>query len=383
MYDRAILHMDLDAFFVSVEVLRDSKLKGKPVIIGGTKGRGVVASCSYEARRFGVHAAMPMKMALRLCPDAIVRRGDMDIYTKVSKVITEVISSEAPLFEKASIDEFYLDLTGMDRHFGAWKWSKELKDKIIRESGLPISIGMAINKLVSKVSVGVNKPNAEQAVDAGLERAFLNPLPVKILPQVGKKPQQKLSFMGVHKVETLAEIPKDFLEREFGKHGTALWRKAHAIDNSPVVPYTEQKSMGHERTFQVDTINVVALKQELTRMIIKLGFELRKKGKLASVISVKIRYTDFDTHTKQKRIPYTASDKVLIRYAHELFEQLYKRRQLLRLVGVKVSGLTSGHYQISLFEDSEKDVKLLTAMDRIKKRFGAASIMPASIMKKK
>lgn len=383
MYNRAILHMDLDAFFVAVEVLRDSQLKGKPVIIGGTEGRGVVASCSYEARRFGIHSAMPMKMALRLCPNAIVRRGDMDIYTKVSKLITEIIGSEAPLFEKASIDEFYLDLTGMDRYFGAWKWSKELRNKIIRESGLPISIGLSVNKLVSKVGVGVNKPNAENMVEAGRERMFLNPLSIKELPQVGQKTYQKLSFMGVQKIETLASIPQDFLEREFGKHGRALWQKANAIDNSPVVPYTEQKSIGHERTFQVDTINVTALKQEITRMVTKLGFELRKKGKLASIITVKIRYTDFDTHTKQKRIPYTASDKVLIRYAHELFDQLYERRQLLRLVGVKAGGLTSGHYQIRLFEDSEKDVNLLTAMDRIRNRFGAESVVPASIMKHK
>ncbi len=382
MFDRAILHMDLDAFFVSVEVLKDSSLKGKPVVIGGTKGRGVVASCSYEARRFGIHSAMPMKMALKLCPDVIIRQGDSDAYSRHSKLVTSVIESEAPVFEKASIDEFYLDLTGMDRYFGTWKWSKELKEKIKRESGLPISIGLSISKLVSKVGVNVGKPEAEKIIEAGTERDFFNPLSIRKLPSVGKQTYKKLSFMGVRIVKTLADIPPEFLQKEFGKNGLSLWKKANAIDNNPVVPYSEQKSIGQERTFQIDTIDVVGLKNYLTKMITKLGFELRQKGKLTSVITVKIRYTDFNTYTKQKRIPYTANDKVLIRYAHELFDKLYERRQLLRLVGVKLGGLTSGHYQVNIFDDTHKDISLLTAMDKIRKRFGVDAIMPASIMNK-
>ena len=378
MFDRAILHMDMDAFFVSVEILKDRRLEGKPLVIGGREGRGVVASCSYEARRFGIRSAMPMKMALRLCPDLIVRKGDMDTYSKCSKLITEVIQNEAPIFEKASIDEFYLDLTGMDRYFGSWKWAKELKDKIVRESGLPISIGLSKNKLVSKVGVNVDKPRAEKMIPPGAEKAFFAPLSIKVLPQIGAKTYQKLSFMGVRDIKTLAAIPQHLLRREFGKPGLTLWKKANTIDDSPVVPYTEQKSIGHERTFQQDTIDVRQLKAQLSKMVTQLGFELRHKGKLASVVTVKLRYTDFNTYSKQRRISYTASDRTILHHVHELFDKLYERRQLVRLVGVKLSGLTSGYYQVHLFEDTEKDVKLLNTMDRIRKRYGSQAVKPAS-----
>ena len=380
MFNRAVLHLDLDAFFVSVEVLKDSSLRGKPVIVGGQSRRGVVASCSYEARRFGIHSAMPIHMALKLCPNAIVRRGDMDSYSKCSNLITDIIKDRAPAFEKASVDEFYLDLTGMDRYLGAWQWSRELQQTIVKESGLPISMGLSVNKLISKVGVSVDKPQATKLVRPGKERAFLNPLSVRKLPSVGRKTYHKLAFMGVRNIKTLAEIPQDFLYREFGKHGLSLWKKAHAIDDRPVVPYSEAKSIGHERTFQTDTIDVVFLKQYLTKLVTKLGFELRQKGKLTSIITVKLRYTDFDTYTKQRRISYTANDKTLIKQAHELFDQLFERRQLVRLIGVKLSGLVSGHYQVDLFDDTPKDINLLTAMDKIRNRFGANAIMPASIM---
>ena len=380
MFDRAILHMDLDAFFASVEVLRDSSLQGKPVLIGGSSGRGVVASCSYEARRFGIHSAMPMKLALRLCPEAVVIRGDMDVYTRYSRLVTDVIESEAPLFEKASVDEFYVDLTGMDRYFGAWSWARQLKQTIHRETGLPLSIGLSINKLVSKVGVRVAKPNAEKCVDPGTERMFLNPLPIKHIPSVGKQTHKKLSLMGVRIVETLAQIPPEYLQREFGQHGLHLWKKANAIDDSPVAPYHEQKSVSKERTFQVDTIDTVFLKDVLTKMVIGLAFELRQKQKLTSCMTVKIRYTDFNTYTKQRRIAYTANDKTLVRHAHELFDELFERRQLIRLVGISCSGLVHGHYQIDLFDDTVREIRLLNAMDKIRGRFGHQAIMPASVL---
>ena len=380
MFSQAILHMDLDAFFVSVEILKDSRLRGKPVIIGGHSGRSVVASCSYEARKFGVHSAMPIKLALRLCPQAIIRRGDMDTYASYSRLITSIIESEAPCFEKASIDEFYLDLTGMDRHFGVWKWAMELRNKVTDESGLPISIGLAVNKLVSKVGVNVDKPRAERMVAPGTERAFFNPLSIRQLPSVGRKTYRKLSFMGVKKIKALAEIPPAFLEQEFGKPGLSLWKKANAIDDSKVVPYSERKSISHEHTFEIDTIDVGLLRRYLLKMITQLGYELRQKHKLASIVTVKIRYTDFNTHTKQRRIPYTASDKTLLKVVYELFEKLFERRQLVRLVGVKVSGLVGGHYQVNLFEDTLRDISLLTTLDRIKQRFGTHAIMSASVL---
>ena len=374
MFERAILHLDLDAFFVSVEQQRNSALKGKPLIIGGTSARGVVASCSYEARAYGVHSAMPIRMALRLCPDAIVLRGDMEAYSRQSKVVTEVIREEAPLFEKASIDEFYLDLTGMDRHFGCWLWSKELRQKVIRETGLPLSLGLSINKLVSKVGAGEAKPNGARLVEAGTEKGFLAPLSVRKLPSVGQATYKKLSFMGVRTVRVLSQVPPLLLQREFGKLGLGLWKKANAIDDSPVVPYTDKQSISSERTFQVDTIDVQFLRDQLTGMVMKLAFELRHSQKLTSCIAVKLRYTDFNTFSKQRKIPYTASDQALIQYAHELLKELYERRQLVRLVGVQFSGLAPGSPQLSLFDASEEENRLMQALDRIRKRFGQGAV---------
>ncbi|MCB0594273.1 MAG: DNA polymerase IV [Lewinellaceae bacterium] len=374
MFERAILHLGLDAFFVSVEQQRNSALKGKPLIIGGTSARGVVACCSYEARACGVHSAMPIKMALRLCPDAIVLRGDMEAYSRQSKIIAEIIREEAPLFEKASIDEFYLDLTGMDRHFGCWLWSKEFREKIIRETGLPLSLGLSVNKLVSKVGAGEAKPNGARLVEAGTEKGFLAPLPVRKLPSVGQATYKKLSFMGVRTVRALSQIPPLLLQREFGKPGLGLWKKANAIDDSPVVPYTDKQSISTERTFQVDTIDGQFLRDQLAGMVMKLAFELRQSQKLASCIAVKLRYTDFNTFSKQRKIPYTASDQALIQCAHELLEGLYERRQLVRLVGVQFSGLAPGSPQLSLFDASEEEYRLMQAMDRVRRRFGYGAV---------
>lgn len=370
MFNRAILHLDLDAFFASVECLKNSALKGRPLIIGGSSGRGVVASCSYEARAYGVRSAMPVKMALRLCPDALVIRGDMDSYSRYSELITNIIEAEVPLFEKSSIDEFYVDLTGMDRHFGCWKWSKELRGKIIKESGLPISFGLSTNKLVAKVGANEAKPNGAKLVNHGKEKQFLAPLAVKKLPSVGQYTCKKLSFMGIRKVQQLSEIPPQLLEREFGRHGRSLWKKANGIDNSPVVPYHERQSISTERTFQIDTTNVHWLKERLRQMVTQLAFELRQSGKLTSSISVKIRYSDFNTYTKQRRLAYTANDSTLLLHAQELFDRLYQRRQLIRLIGIKFSGLVQGRPQLDLFDTDQKELRLLKAMDGVRRRFG-------------
>lgn len=374
MFERAILHMDLDAFFVSVECLQNNALRGKPVLIGGRSGRSVVASCSYEARRFGVHSAMPMRMALRLCPDAVVIRGDMESYSRYSDLVAEVIADDVPLYEKASIDEFYADLTGMDQHFGCWQWSCALRQKVMQETGLPISMGLSVNKLVSKVGTTESKPNGSRLIHPGTEQSFFDPLSVKCLPSVGKATYRKLSLMGIRNVRTLRNIPTKLLMREFGKYGIELSQKAHARDDRPVVPYKNQKSISTERTFQVDTTNIFFLRQELTRMISKLAYDLRQKQKLTSCITLKIRYTDFHTYTKQLRIPYTASDRILIGHAHELLERLFQRRQLVRLLGIRFNGLVSGRPQLDLFDDTDKDTRLLHAMDQIRKRFGKAVI---------
>jgi DNA polymerase IV len=371
MYDRAVLHLDLDTFFVSVECLKNPKLLGLPVIIGGTSNRGVVSTCSYEARRFGVHSAMPMKMAMRLCPQALIVKGDMDSYSKYSHLVTDIIADESPLYEKASIDEFYVDVSGMDKYFGCYKWSLELREKIMKESGLPISFGLSINKLVSKVGTGEAKPNGTKKIDQGIEKEFLAPLSVNKIPGVGDQTHKKLCFMGVRDIRTLSKIPVKLLEREFGLHGKSLWEKANAIDRSPVVPYTEQKSMSKERTFTEDTLDIRMIRNFLLDMADKLAFELRNDKKLVSCITVKIRYADFNTYTKQRSIPYTANDRVISRHVLDLFEAVYEKRQLIRLIGVKFSGLVSGSYQIDLFEDTMEQMELLKQMDHIRKRWGS------------
>lgn len=378
MYDRAILHLDLDSFFVSVECLKNTALLGKPLLIGGTSNRGVVASCSYEARRFGVHSAMPMKMALRLCPQAIVLRGDMDSYSKYSGIVTDIIAEEAPVYEKASIDEFYLDLSGMDRHFGCFRWSSGLRDKIISESGLPISFGLSVNKTVSKIGTGEAKPNGTRDIPNGTEKGFIAPLPVGKIPGVGDQTHKKLNFMGVRTIDTLSKIPIRLLEREFGKPGRTLWERANAIDPTPIVPYHEQKSMSKERTFMEDTLDIVMIKHLLLDMADKLSFELRAANKLTSTVTVKIRYADFNTYTKQKNIAYTANDRLLGQHVLDIFDRLYERRQLIRLIGVKYSGLVQGSYQINLFDDTIEHIHLMQQMDRIRRRFGADAVMRAS-----
>ncbi len=369
--------MDLDSFFVSVSCLEHSALKGKPVLIGGTGDRGVVASCSYEARAYGVHSAMPMKLARRLCPDAIVVRGDYDRYSYYSDMVTEIISESVPLYEKSSIDEFYLDLSGMDRFFGCYKWATELRQKITRETGLPISFGLSPNKTVSKVATGEAKPNGQLRVDLGTEKNFLAPLSIAKIPMVGDKTWQLLRSMGVEKVHTLQQMPPELLENVLGENGISIWKKANGIDNSPVEPYSERKSISSEETFSQDTTDTDKLLAVLVSMTDKLAFQLRSEEKITSCITVKIRYSDFDTHTMQARIPYTACDHVLIEGVKKLFHKLYSRRLLVRLIGVRFSHLVGGAYQINLFDDSEEMIKLYQAMDKIRGRFGESSVQRA------
>ncbi|MEA3317410.1 MAG: DNA polymerase IV [Bacteroidota bacterium] len=368
--DRNIMHIDLDSFFVSVERLQNSKIIGKPVIIGGTSDRGVVSSCSYEARKFGVHSAMPMKMARQLCGEAFFIRGDMDLYTKHSRIVTDIIAEEAPVYEKASIDEHYIDITGMDRFFGSLKWSHELRQKIIENTGLPISFGLSLNKTVSKIATGEAKPNGELYIHKDKVRSFLNPLSIRKIPMLGAKTYQLLRSMGVSTIETLSLIPVEMMENAFGKNGISLWKKANGIDSTVVQQYSERKSISSERTFQRDTTDVKMLNTLISAMVEKLAFDLRKKQKLTSCITIKIRYSNFDTHTLQKRIPYTAFDHTLIKIAKELFVRLYTRRMLIRLIGVKLSHLVGGVQQLNMFEDTIEMINLYKTMDNIRKRYG-------------
>lgn len=378
---RTILHLDLDSFFISVERLRNSRLNGIPVIVGGTGDRGVVASCSYEARQFGVHSAMPTRMALRLCPHAIVLNGDHEAYSKYSQLVTDIIASQVPLFEKASIDEFYADFSGLERFYGTALFADELCGRIRRESGLPVSFGLSENKTVSKVATGESKPLGRMIVQHGSEAGFLAPLSVRKLPGVGEHTWQTLRGMGVEKISTLQQIPEPLLFSALGRNGLNLHRKALGIDPSPVEPYNEQKSISAEETFATDTTDLRFLEDTLLRMCTGLCFSLRNMRKLSACISVKIRYADFDTHSKQRSIAYTAADHQIVPVARELFRSLYQKRLRVRLLGVRFSNLVHGQYQIHMFDDSVEKIRLYQAIDRMKDRFGLHCIAPAATIK--
>ncbi|MGG5487588.1 DNA polymerase IV [Gaetbulibacter sp. PBL-D1] len=378
--EKNILHLDLDTFFVSCERLIDRRLQNKPLLVGGTGDRGVVAACSYETRPFGVHSGMSMKVARRLCPEAIVIRGNSSIYTKYSHTVTEIIKESVPVFEKASVDEFYADLSGMDKFYGCYKYASELRKRIIKESGLPISFGLSTNKIVSKVATGEAKPNNQLKIDTGFEKEFLAPLSIRKIPSVGEKTYQVLRNLGVDTVGVVQQMPLEMMVSALGVNGKTIWKRAHGIDNPPLIPFHERKSISTERTFNKDTIDIKVLKTTIFAMAENLAFQLRRGNKLAGTISVKIRYSDFNTYNKQVKIPYSSADHIIIPRVLELFEKLYQRRLLIRLVGVKISDIVSGHYQINLFDDTEEMISLYNAMDKVRLRYGELSIMRASSM---
>ncbi len=376
--EKNVLHLDLDTFFVSVERLKNTRLIGKPVVIGGLSDRSVVASCSYEARKYGVSSAMPMKMARAMCPDAIVIRGDMELYSNYSHMVTDIIAEKAPLYEKASVDEHYIDLTGMDRFYGCQKWAHELRQRIIKETGLPISAGLSVNKTVSKIATGEAKPNGEREVQKSIVLPFLDPLSIRKIPMIGDKTYQLLRSMGIATIFTLRSIPVEMIENLMGKNGIDIWKKANGIDSTPVVSYSEQKSISTEHTFEKDTTDMHRLNQLIVSMVERIAFDLRKQEKLTSCITVKIRYSNFDTHTLQKRIPYTSFDHVLSDIAKDLFARLYQRRMLIRLIGVRFSHLVRGVQQLDMFDDTPEKVSLYLAMDSLRKRFGKDAVRRAS-----
>ena len=376
--DRQIIHMDQDAFFVSVEVRKDPRLTGRPVIIGSPSDRGVVASCSYEARKFGVHSAMSSRMAKMLCPHGIWIKGNMDEYSKASHEITDILRDNVPLIEKASIDEHYIDMSGMERFHGTLKYAHELRQKVITETGLPISFGLSINKTVSKMATNECKPNGELNIDKPSVQPFLNPLSIRKIPGLGEKTFIKLSDMGIKRIHTLTEIHPTYMQSILGKNGLSLLQKAKGIDLSPVIPYHEQKTIGTQCTFKSDSIDIESINNLLTSMVMELAFELRQKQKLTACITLTIRYSTFEDVTKQASIPYTSLDGVLVKKTKELFKSLYQKRVLIRLVGVRLSNLVNGFEQIDLYTESEEQYSLCQAMDKIRRRFGPEAIKLAS-----
>jgi DNA polymerase-4 len=372
--ERSIVHMDLDTFFVSCVRLQNAALEGIPLIVGGGD-RGVVASCSYEARKFGVRSAMSTKMALRLCPEAKIVKGDYELFSKYSGAVTQIIEEKAPVMEKASIDEFYLDITGMDKFHGSYKWTHELAAAVTRETGLPISFALSVNKTVSKIATGEGKPKGNLEIPRQQVQQFLNPLSIRKIPMVGDATFNLLSRIGIRNIDTLSKMPAKVLQEMIGQNGLELWKKANGIDNTPVEPYRERKSLSTEDTFHQDTTDLQFLRGVLCGMVEKLAYQLRSEGWLTSVVTVKIRYSNFDTETRQAAVSYTSADHTLNKTVLDIFEKLYQRRMSLRLVGVRFSKLVRGTYQINMFEDTVEIMSLYQAMDRIKNRFGADAVM--------
>lgn len=374
---KIIAHFDLDTFFVSVERLNDASLIGKPVIVGGSRERGVVSTCSYETRAFGVHSGMPMKKAVQLCPHAIVLSGSRGEYSRYSRWVTDIIASKAPLFEKASIDEFYLDLTGMDRFFDPLKWTIDLREQIINETGLPISFAIASNKLVAKIATDQAKPNNYIFVPFGEEKEFLAPLRVNKIPGVGEHAFHLLLDLGIETIRDLQQANSVMLEQHLGKHGADLWRRSQGISNSIVAAYHEAKSVSSEHTFHENRNDIDFLESEIVRLTEKIAHELRQDNKMTGCIAVKIRYPDFETQQRQATIPYTCYDDELIAHAKELFHQLYRKGQPVRLLGVRLSELTADALQTNLFNDVQKKTDLYKAIDEVKNRYGKQMLTKA------
>lgn len=374
---RAIVHMDLDTFYVSCVRLKNSKFNGIPLIVGGGE-RGVVASYSYEARQFGVRSGMPIRMALQHCPQATIVKGDFELFSNLSNEVTQIIEDKAPIVEKASIDEFYLDITGMDKFYGCYKWTNELSNTITRETGLPISFALSVNKTVSKIATGEGKPKGNLEIPETKVQSFLNPLSIRKIPGIGEQNFKSLSQLGIRNIEKLSEMPKNYMQGMFGKIGLELWKKANGIDNNPVQPYVERKSISTEHTYTQDTMDIKMVKSHLISMTEKLAYQLRKEEWLPSVVVVKLRYANFDTEVKQIKIPYTSCDHVLIKYILDLFDKLFSRRMRIRLIGIRFSGLARGTYQVNMFEDTVEMMSLYQTMDKIRNRFGADAVSRCS-----
>jgi len=380
---RHIAHFDLDAFFVSVEILKNPSLKGKPIIVGGDGQRGIVAACSYEARKFGIQSAMPSLTAKRLCPHAIFLKGSYHDYSKYSRLVTQIIADSVPVYEKASVDEFYMDLTGMDRFFGVSQFTRDLREKIIKETGLPISYGLSTSKLVSKMATNEAKPNGYLEVAAGKETDFLWPLTVDKIPGVGKQTQIQLHNVGIFTIEQIANTPIDQLEFHFGKWGRKLWEKSYGISESPVEHYSEQRSISHENTFNSDFADINFLHTELVKLTEATAYNLREEEKLTGCVTLKLRYADFSTVSKQEVIDYTALDNILIAKVKDLFNKLYKKGEKVRLLGVRFSHLVPMTIQMNLFDDAVEKLELYKAVDDIKNQFGSDAVSKATSVRKK
>ncbi|WDF80977.1 DNA polymerase IV [Mucilaginibacter sp. KACC 22773] len=377
---RYIVHIDLDSFFVSVERKFNPALIGIPVLIGGSADRGVVASCSYEARKFGIHSAMPMKQAMKLCPHATIVRGSHGRYSEASREVTDIIQDSVPLFQKSSVDEFYIDLTGMDRFYDCYQVASNLRQRVIKETGLPISFGMASGKTVAKMATNAAKPNGQLFIKHGEELQFLAPLSISRIPGLGESTAQKLYQYGIEKIGDLQRTNLRFLETVFGKAGIFLWERAHGIDRCEIIPHSDRKSISTEHTFDINVNDHRTIETILISMTEELSSKLRRENKLASCLAIKIRYANFETHTQQQKIALTAAEHILLPGVKNLLKKAWNQHRPIRLIGVRLSNLASGRYQINLFEDNEERIRLYQAMDNINFKFGDKTVCRAAGM---
>ena len=382
-----VLHLDLDTFFVSCERLRDPSLEGKPVIVGGYgHERGVVAACSYEARKFGIYSSMPLKWAKNACPNAIFIPGDLHLYSSYSKKVAQIIAETAAEYEQASVDEFYLDLSGFYKFIfeHPMEFAEKLQTKIRTQLGLPSSIGIGQNRLIAKIGSKLGKPAGIFYTPPGSEEELLGPLPIEYVPGIGDSTQEKLNSMGIRLIKDLQKLPQAELEKRFGKWGSNLYFKSHGQSSSEVSIWGERKSVSAESTFPEDSTDQTFMKHQLLKCVEDVGYTLRSENSKAETLVVKLRDNKFITKTFSKTISYPINDDTaLYENALKLYSTLFDSSKSYRLIGFGVSKLTSASEMVSdLFEETEsKKVKqLFEKVDLLKKKYGKSSLEMAGFL---
>jgi DNA polymerase-4 len=382
-----IIHLDMDAFYPSVEVLDNPALKGKPVIVGGSKERGVVSSASYEARKFGIHSAQPMAKAKRLCSDGIFLPVRMSRYQEVSKQVFEIFYRFTPLVEPLSIDEAFLDVTGSIRLFGRpEEIAKKIKQMIFAETGLTISAGVAPSKFVAKIASDMDKPDGLTVVHPDNIREFLDPLPVKKMWGVGKVSQRILSRLNIHTFKDLRQTSVKLLEKKFGKQGAQIHRLAMGMDEREVIPEHDVKSIGHELTFSQDIISLDVAQKDLLVLGNKVARRMRHKGLKGKTITLKVKYSDFVQITRSTTLPkFTDDGSEIYSVACRLLEKTEVTKKPIRLLGISLSHLSflGMGTQLSLFDgdpSSQKRQRLNTVLDSLSDKFGDESVLPGTLL---
>lgn len=374
---RIIFHLDLDAFFISVERLLDPSLEGKPVIVGADpQGRGVVAACSYEARRFGLHSAMPIRQAAKLCPNGIYLHGHFSEYTHYSGAVKTLLEEHAPLIEQASIDEFYMDFTGCRSMYGSYlSLASFLQEKIYRELGLPCSVGIGTNKTIAKIASDCMKPKGITYVMPGMEKEFLNPMPVETIPGVGKVTLRALNEKGFYKIGDIARASADYFSAAFGENGLDLWNKANGKGTEFLTLSHERKSISKEHTFEENVIDRQLVDRKLFELTGKVCHYLREENWQTATISIKLRYADFTTITRAKTVQPTSDDKAIYDIAHSLLEKAWTRRTGIRLIGIHLTKFSGFAGQETLFVTEEmKRKKMIQAVDLLRGKYGYSSV---------